>query len=185
MGNVAVQEGTSVVMTNGSVCAEGTDDARIPPVSPQAVAVARELYAVRRRRLRHLPADLMGEPAWDMLLDLFLAAAEQRRVPTTSACIGAHVPPTTALRWLRIMEGRGLVEREQDGSDGRRTFVRLSAAGIRAMEPFLEAAGASLARAGGANGAAQPENKAPENKAPGNESAARDGECTCRVHSPE
>lgn len=101
-------------------------------------AVARELYTMRRRRGRHLPMDLFGEPTWDILLDLYVAIGEGRRVPTTSACIGAHVPPTTALRWLRILEARGLVEREDDGRDGRRTFVRLTVTGLKAMEDFLE-----------------------------------------------
>jgi DNA-binding transcriptional ArsR family regulator len=101
-------------------------------------AIARETYAVRRRRHKALPADLFGEPTWDILLDLYIAAREDRRVPTTSACIGAHVPPTTALRWLRILEARGLVEREDDGRDGRRTFVRLSDGGLGAMDKTLE-----------------------------------------------
>jgi DNA-binding transcriptional ArsR family regulator len=104
------------------------------------LALARQTYALRRRRHRFLSADLFGEPTWDILLDLFIAAHEGRRVPTTSACIGAHVPPTTALRWLRILEARGLVEREEDGKDGRRTFVRLSTRGIAAMEGYLHAA---------------------------------------------
>ncbi|MES2300775.1 MAG: MarR family transcriptional regulator [Pseudomonadota bacterium] len=101
------------------------------------LAVARELYAERRRRHKFLPADLFGEPTWDILLDLYIAAREERRVPTTSACIGAHVPPTTALRWLRILEARGLIEREDDGRDGRRTFVRLTWRGLAAMDASL------------------------------------------------
>lgn len=100
-------------------------------------AIAREVYAERRRRHKFLPADLFGEPTWDILLDLYIAAREDRRVPTTSACIGAHVPPTTALRWLRILEARDLVEREDDGRDGRRTFVRLTAQGLAAMDKSL------------------------------------------------
>lgn len=102
-----------------------------------ALALARELYAGRRRRGRYFNIDLFGEPTWDILLDLYVAAREDRRVPTTSACIGAHVPPTTALRWLRILETRGVVEREEDGRDGRRTFVRLTARGMAALESFL------------------------------------------------
>ncbi|WP_353230399.1 MarR family transcriptional regulator [Novosphingobium sp.] len=102
-----------------------------------ALTLAREFYSGRRRRARYLSADLFGEPTWDILLDLYVAAREDRRVPTTSACIGAHVPPTTALRWLRILEMRGMVEREDDGRDGRRTFVRLSQRGRQVMEAFL------------------------------------------------
>ncbi|WP_420382359.1 MarR family transcriptional regulator [Novosphingobium sp.] len=102
-----------------------------------ALTLAREFYAGRRRRARYLSADLFGEPTWDILLDLYVAARENRRVPTTSACIGAHVPPTTALRWLRILEMRAMVEREEDGRDGRRTFVKLTERGHTVMEAFL------------------------------------------------
>lgn len=113
------------------------------------VALARELYLGRRRRGRHLSADLFGEPTWDILLDLYAATREGRRVPTTSACIGADVPPTTALRWLRILESRGLVAREDDGRDGRRTFVYLTPRGLAAMDSFLSGSLAALRRIAG------------------------------------
>ncbi len=110
------------------------------------LATARQIYAERRRRHKFLPADLFGEPTWDIVLDLYIAAREGRRVPTTSSCIGAHVPPTTALRWLRILEQRGLVEREDDGRDGRRTFVCLTGAGLAAMDGCLASEISNFAR---------------------------------------
>ena len=110
-----------------------------PAREPATLALARMIYAERRRRDRTFPADIFGEPSWDILLDLFVARGEGRRVPTTSACIGAHVPPTTALRWLRLLEGHGLVEREEDERDGRRTFVRLSTKGMDLVGNFLDA----------------------------------------------
>lgn len=88
---------------------------------------ARRTYRNRRSRNALFGDDgLFGEPAWDLLLDLFIAAKERKRVPVTSACIGAAVPTTTALRWLAVLEERGLVVREADPSDARRIFVRLS-----------------------------------------------------------
>lgn len=122
----------------------GLHEASARITSEALLAFARETYAIRRRRDRHLPGDLFGEPTWDILLDLYVATRENRPVPTTSACIGANVPPTTALRWLRILEARGLVEREEDGRDGRRTFVRLSARGLAAMDDWLHVALAML-----------------------------------------
>lgn len=112
--------------------------AAVSPRQRTLLALAREIYTGRRRRARFLPADLFGEPTWDILLDLYIAARENRPVPTTSACIGAHVPPTTALRWLRILEARGMVARQDDGRDGRRTFVHLSPRGLEAMDRMLE-----------------------------------------------
>jgi len=88
---------------------------------------ARRAYRDRRNRSAIFDDEgLFGEPAWDLLLDLFIAAKERKRVPVTSACIGAAVPTTTALRWLTVLEERGLVVREADTSDARRIFVRLS-----------------------------------------------------------
>jgi DNA-binding transcriptional ArsR family regulator len=128
----------------GGATAAGLDLASSRITQDALLVFARESYAIRRRRGRYLPADLFGEPTWDILLDLYVATRENRPVPTTSACIGAHVPPTTALRWLRILEARGLVEREDDGRDGRRTFVRLSARGLAAMDDWLHVALATL-----------------------------------------
>ncbi|WP_338468091.1 winged helix DNA-binding protein [Novosphingobium sp. ZN18A2] len=127
--------------------AEGGPDGRLAQAeADSALRWAREIYTERRRRDRFFPTDLFGEPSWDILLDLFIASRESRRVPTTSACIGAHVPPTTALRWLRILESRGLVEREGDRSDGRRTFVRLSTQGLKIMEEFVLSTKTALLR---------------------------------------
>lgn len=103
-----------------------------------SAGLARSLYRDRRLRARVFPEDgLFGEPAWDMLLDLYVAAQDGKRVPVTSACIGAAVPTTTALRWLTILENRGLVIREADENDARRVFVRLSDDAQARMEDYF------------------------------------------------
>jgi DNA-binding MarR family transcriptional regulator len=89
--------------------------------------LALRTYRERRRRNEIFADDtLFGEPAWDILLDLFVAGEKNKRVAVTSACIGSGVPSTTALRWLNVLELRGLVEREDDNQDARRSFVRLT-----------------------------------------------------------
>lgn len=72
--------------------------------------LARKVYAVRRRR-EAIPgtAGLFGEPAWDILLHLFIAARESRRVSLANACAGASAPEATALRWITILERRGMI----------------------------------------------------------------------------
>lgn len=111
--------------------------------SPVWAEIARSTYRDRRRRsdIFNDPS-LFGEPAWDILLDLFIAAKERKRLPVTSACIGAAVPATTALRWLTVLEEKGLIVRENDTADARRVFVRLSAEGYEKMVAyFSEVAG--------------------------------------------
>ena len=115
-----------------------------PPAS--LADLARRFYSQRRRRSRHLPAGLFGEPAWDILLDLFIAAEEGRRIPVTSACIAADVPATTGLRWLQVLENSALVERRADPADGRRTHVALTVAGYTAMATCLAVEARALAK---------------------------------------
>lgn len=104
------------------------------------VALARRIYQARRLRAGALSvaADLFQDPAWDLLLDLYIAHVERREVAVTSACIAANVPPTTALRWISALVQRGLVERASDPNDRRRILLRLSNAGQAAMEQYLE-----------------------------------------------
>jgi len=106
--------------------------------APMLAEFARNAYRDRRRRGEIFDdAGLFGEPAWDILLDLFIAAKERKRLPVTSACIGAAVPSTTALRWLTVLEEKGLILREHDTTDARRIFVRLSSEGYEKMVAYF------------------------------------------------
>lgn len=109
-------------------------------VPPQSTAGrAKALYAARRRRERAfgVHASLLADPVWDIMLDLFVAHAESRRVSVSSACVAACVAPTTALRWIASLERRDLIERRPDERDGRRAFLSLSAAGWAIVEQAL------------------------------------------------
>ena len=112
---------------------------------PVWLELARQTYSDRRRRIKIFQSeDLFGEPAWDILLDLFIAAKERRRVSVTSACIGSAVPSTTALRWIAILEKQGLLTREADPGDARRVYVKLSARGYAAMLQYFASASRSV-----------------------------------------
>ena len=112
---------------------------------PVWVELARQTYDDRRRRTKIFRSeDLFGEPAWDILLDLFIAAKERRRVSVTSACIGSAVPSTTALRWITILEKQDLLMREADPGDARRVYVKLSARAYAAMLEYFASASRSV-----------------------------------------
>ncbi|WP_188770321.1 MarR family transcriptional regulator [Novosphingobium endophyticum] len=112
---------------------------------PIWVELARQAYDDRRRRTKIFGIEaLFGEPAWDILLDLFIAAKERRRVSVTSACIGSAVPSTTALRWITILEKHGLLVREADPGDARRVYVKLSARGYAAMLEYFASSSRSV-----------------------------------------
>lgn len=95
--------------------------------SPEAVKAARLIYSFRRKRnLRFGLAGLFDDPAWDMLLILFIDEANGRTVPITSACIASGVPSTTALRWIGRLHHHKLVCFMDDKLDKRRRFVKLT-----------------------------------------------------------
>jgi len=87
---------------------------------------ARHMLRQRRRREAMLGKELFADPAWDMLLDLFAAEVEGRRVSKSSLVIAASVPQSTALRWMSDLVNAGQLERYPDTADGRRTFISLT-----------------------------------------------------------
>ena len=54
--------------------------------------VARKLVKQRQERRKVLSNELFSEPAWDILLDLFVAQADQKQVCVTSTCMATCVP---------------------------------------------------------------------------------------------
>jgi DNA-binding MarR family transcriptional regulator len=98
---------------------------------------AREIYKLRRRRTELIDDEIFGEPAWDILLDLFEANSRGKVIGITSACIASAVPSTTALRWLNALIARGHVERYDDPHDGRRSFLRLTPGTMAKMHTLL------------------------------------------------
>lgn len=106
------------------------------------IATARLAYTNRRARAAIFGnAELFGEPAWDILLDLYIAYGEGKPVSVSSACIGSAAPPTTGLRWLGVLAENDLVLREHDPEDQRRVLVRLTEKGLAAMDEYFASAG--------------------------------------------
>jgi DNA-binding MarR family transcriptional regulator len=113
------------------------EDRANTPISPLKRAQA--LYDMRRAREPFFGAnaDLFGEPAWDILLDLYIAHERGVETFVSDACIGACVPPSTAIRWLAILEERGLIERDADPFDARRRSVRLTRRAREVLTAYL------------------------------------------------
>jgi hypothetical protein len=107
--------------------------------NPETVLIARRYLASRRRRSQILTTDLFADPAWDMLIDLFAAWGEGRRVSVSSVCAASGVPRSTALRWVPDMERQGLVKRWPDPRDARRIFVEITREAAVGVEEWLNA----------------------------------------------
>lgn len=98
---------------------------------------AREQLAMRRDRDNVFGGDLFGEPAWDMLLDLFIHQSQGKPVSVSSLCMGSAGPATTALRHIKILTDRGHLQRHPDPTDARRIWVSLSPAAFESMATLM------------------------------------------------
>jgi len=106
--------------------------------STDNVAIAATLYAARRKRESLFSgSDVFHDPAWDILLELYIAHTKNRRLTIKSVSIGSQAPPTTALRYLDILEKDGYVERAWDEADNRRVFVTLTKVGLEFLDKAL------------------------------------------------
>lgn len=102
------------------------------------VAIAQWLYWARGKRPDLDQPGLFADPAWDILLDVYLHAALNKRVSITSACIASRVPPTTALRWINTLCQDGWTARIDDSVDKRRAFIELTAMGRSRLDAYFD-----------------------------------------------
>ena len=98
---------------------------------------AKALIEIRRRRDTILGQDLFGEPALDILLDLYTSEAEGKQVKLSALGLLAGIAPTTMMRWTAILLDRGLITRSCDERDQRIRIVALSDAGRARIEQVL------------------------------------------------
>jgi hypothetical protein len=114
----------------------------------QLLAAAHGLWSARGVRDRIFGRDLFPNPAWNILLDLFIAGEEGRSVTIKSACAAAGVPQSTALRYIAHLIEVRLAARQQHPSDARSAHLRLSERGRRQMVTYLSLTAASRDRTG-------------------------------------
>lgn len=89
---------------------------------------------MRMRRNEIFGAPLFRDPAWDMLLELYVAERSGREIPLKSLCYASGVSLSTAARQIDILEKHELVWRVRDEQDHRRAVVRPTAKALAAVE---------------------------------------------------
>lgn len=107
------------------------------PAPDPALGLARALYAARSGRTAHLPGVSFGEPSWDMLLTLYIAARQGEELLVSALYSASHAPTSTALRHPKRLRDKHYVEIERHGSDSRKRLVRLAPAGQARLERLL------------------------------------------------
>jgi hypothetical protein len=131
--------------------AEATTPSHGESIQPAEVDQAKRIDQVKvlieTRRLRgsFFSNELFHEPAWDMLLSLYLSWHKGETLFVKSLVATAAAPVTTSQRWIDHLAKLGLVTRVVDPIDRRRITITLSQSGLQAIDDYLSALAASSA----------------------------------------
>jgi DNA-binding MarR family transcriptional regulator len=85
----------------------------------------------------HLSGAIFGEPAWDLLLEVYVREASG--LSATAADLQAELaqPSSTAVRWLKVLEEQGLIRRKQLSTGVE--VIGLTSDGRAALNDYLTA----------------------------------------------
>jgi DNA-binding MarR family transcriptional regulator len=105
--------------------------------SPRAKLIARAeaVFSERKRRTQYLSRAIFGEPAWDLLLCLYII--DGRRVTFGKLVNMIGEPMTTAVRWLDYLEKEHLVARRPDPADRRLVCIELLDRGRDILDSYF------------------------------------------------
>jgi DNA-binding MarR family transcriptional regulator len=95
---------------------------------------ARIIFETRKARSRLFPASMFSDPAWDMLIALYIAE-EAPAAADLARSISASV--TTAMRWIEILETHKFIVREQSPTDRRAHAIRLTEQARNKLDSLL------------------------------------------------
>lgn len=98
---------------------------------------ARRHLANRRLRTSYFNRSIFGEPAWDILLVLYITefAGGRQTIRRLSDWIGT--PASTALRWIDYLAKERLVQKEPHPKDRRMAYVTLLDRGRELLEGYF------------------------------------------------
>jgi CheY-like chemotaxis protein len=115
------------------------------PSQEDLVGFASALLKARQTRSKYFDPQILSGPAWGILMDLTAAGLKGELVPTSSACVSAEIPFSTALRHVNQLVTAGLIKRETDPADKRRTLLSLEPETLDLMTQYLASSWKSLA----------------------------------------
>lgn len=115
-------------------------EARKTPAPGELISapLVRAIIAARRMRRDYFP-DIGGDPAWSMMLELYAARLEGRRISQTLLGMLAGVAESTALRLTKTLLRQDVFTNDGDPSDRRLVMLSLSDDATERMRAYLTA----------------------------------------------
>ncbi|MGR6329162.1 hypothetical protein ACU5AX_08860 [Sphingomonas sp. XXL09] len=116
---------------------DGVNGADLNDEDNRLVELAGGILASRRKLATRFDPALFANPGMDIMLFLFASGIHGATVTTNACCAAAGVPRTTALRWIKLLQDRGLVEGSDDAADRRVTMLALTGTGRDTLRDWL------------------------------------------------
>ena len=107
------------------------------PTREQLLQLAKWILQSRKRRVAFFHPGLFGEPAWDVLLTLYVGDRELPSTTVSELASVANVATATMLRWVHTLEDQGLIARQPQLNDKCPVLVGLEPVGIQTIEKYL------------------------------------------------
>ena len=101
------------------------------------IAAAKKILISRRSRGQFFDESIFSEPAWDMLLALYITEESEARHSIARLTEFAGAAPTTALRWISHLEKMGLVCRVPHPNDLRTAFIEITDDARHALDGYF------------------------------------------------
>ena len=102
-------------------------------------AKARLILSRRLARQQYFHRDIFGEPAWEILLALYVIEYSGARFTISKLAECINAPLSTVVRWVKTLEEQLLVCRVNHPTDRRIIFVRLLDKGRTALDDYVRA----------------------------------------------
>ena len=138
-GEAIVSENELSSSKHWSMLETDEDDASSRSSGPQSRLrlLANARAEVKRRTDRRAlfgVYDVLSDPAWDILLELYISGLTGNGLYASVVGAEVGIPQSTTLRWLNVLEKMGLVRRNIDPFDKRRQWVGLTPRACTLME---------------------------------------------------
>ena len=93
---------------------------------------------VRRSRDALLGPKLFSDPAWEILLLLYLSALRSQQVTVSDCAVDTGMSEATATRWVATLEAQDMLKRSKDANDRRRCFIAATPFTFNAMNRLFD-----------------------------------------------
>jgi DNA-binding MarR family transcriptional regulator len=137
LGNLGEQV-QRIVSVHVRLAAASLDSPRHPEPHAITAPMIRAISKARRLRTTHLGPDVV-DAAWALILALYEAQLDGRRLPLSRLGQAAAVPQSTAYYWIRRLCERRMCTRDRDPRNRRIVLIGLTDETAERVEAHLKA----------------------------------------------